>query len=207
MKVVRPIIILLLLAVNIYLLGFAPGRIKEPTYQMGESHVTIIQSPDQTESMEHPDFKKKEYVLVLPEGTNIALKKKVKASSFADVYTPRKVTDGIATGVSYWEGKPDYPNYLTVDLESVQTFQGIRIALSPMTIWGKRTQTIAVEISDDGENFTLLAGEKQYTFDPDTGNEVQLLFDDIQARYVQLVITENSGAGGGQVAEFEIYQK
>ncbi len=64
-----------------------------------------------------------------------------------------------------------------------------------------------MEISDDGENFTLLAGEKQYTFDPDTGNEVQLLFDDIQARYVQLVITENSGAGGGQVAEFEIYQK
>jgi len=76
-----------------------------------------------------------------------------------------------------------------------------------MAIWGKRTQTLAVQISDDGENFTPLAREKQYTFDPDTGNEVQILFDDTQARYVELVFTENSGAGGGQVAEFEIYQR
>lgn len=207
MKVVRPIIIVILLAVNIYLLGFAPGRAKEPPRQMDADQVTVMQSPDQTEGMEHPDFKKKEYTLVLPEGTNIALKKKVKASSYADVYTPKKVTDGKATGVSYWEGKPDYPNYLTVDLDSIQTFHAIRIALNPMAIWGKRTQTIAVQISDDGENFTTLAGEKQYIFDPDTGNEVQILFDDTQARYVELVFTENSGAGGGQVAEFEIYQK
>jgi len=48
---------------------------------------------------------------------------------------------------------------------------------------------------------------KQYTFDPDTGNEVQMHFDEIKTRYVQLVFTENSGAGGGQVAEFEIYSK
>lgn len=207
MKIVRPIIIVLLLAVNIYLLGFAPGKIKEPPKKMDAANVTVVSAPDQTESEEHPDFKKKEYTLVLPEGTNIALKKKVAASSFADVYTPRKVTDGVAVGVSYWEGKSDYPNYLTVDLDSKQKFHAIRVTLSPMAIWGKRTQTFSVNLSDDGENFKPFIESKQYTFDPDTGNEVQLLFDDTEARYVQLVFTENSGAGGGQVAEFEIYQK
>lgn len=207
MKVVRPIIIILLLAANIYLIGLAPGKIKEPPQQIAADNVTVISAPEQTESLEHPDFKKKEFTLVLPEGTNIALKKKAEASSFNDVYTARKATDGIALGVSYWEGKSDYPNTLTVDLESSQKFQAIRLALSPMAIWGKRTQTIAVNISNDGENFTPLVDTKQYTFDPDTGNEVQLLFDDTEARYVQLVFTENSGAGGGQLAEFEVYQK
>lgn len=207
MKIIRPIIIVLLLAVNLYLIGFAPGKIKEPPQNIKDSNVTVVSAPDQTESMEHPDFKKKEYKLVLPEGTNIALKKKVTASSFADVYTPRKVTDGVALGVSYWEGKSDYPNYLTVDLESKQKFHAIRVALSPMAIWGKRTQTFSVNLSDDGVNFKPFIESKQYTFDPDTGNEVQLLFDDTEARYVQLVFTENSGAGGGQVAEFEVYQK
>lgn len=207
MKIARPIIIVLLLAADIYLIGFAPGKIKEPSKEIEASRVTVVNAPDQTESMEHPDFKKKEYKLVLPEGNNIALKKKVTASSFADVYTPRKVTDGDALGVSYWEGKSDYPNYLTVDLESKEKFHAVRVALSPLAIWGKRTQTFAVNLSDDGKNFTPFLESRQYTFDPDTGNEVQLLFDDTQARYVQLVFTENSGSGGGQVAELEVYQK
>lgn len=207
MKIVRPIIIVLLLAADIYLIGFAPEKIKEPPKEIEASRVTVVSAPDQTESMEHPDFKKKEYKLVLPEGNNIALKKKVTASSFADVYTPRKVTDGDALAASYWEGKSDYPNYLTVDLESKKKFHAVRVALSPLAIWGKRTQTFAVNLSDDGKNFTPFIESRQYTFDPDTGNEVQLLFEDTQARYVQLVFTENSGSGGGQAAEFEVYQK
>ncbi|MDF2484178.1 MAG: coagulation factor 5/8 type domain protein, partial [Herbinix sp.] len=44
-------------------------------------------------------------------------------------------------------------------------------------------------------------------FDPATGNEVQLPFDEVTTQFVQLVVTENSGAGGGQIAEFEIYSK
>ncbi|WOO36261.1 discoidin domain-containing protein [Anaerocolumna sp. AGMB13020] len=207
MKIVRPVLIVLLLTVNIYLIGFAPDSIKEPSKELSPENITVRNTIEQTESMEHPEFKKAEYTLVLPEGTNIALKKKVIASSFADVYTPRKTTDGIAVGVSYWEGKPDYPNYLTVDLEKKEKFQAIRLALSPMAVWGKRTQTIAVNISKDGETFTPLAEAKQYTFDPDLGNEAQLFFDNAEARYIQLVFTENTGSGGGQLAEFEIYQK
>lgn len=206
MKVLRPILIILLLVINIYLIGFAPGKIKESKGGIDPGAVRVVKAIDQTECMEHPDFKKQAYTLVLPKGTNIALGKKVKASSFADVYTPRKVTDGVAEGVSYWEGKADYPNNLTLDLGKKEKFHAIRLALSPMAIWGKRTQTIAINISDDGERFTPLVEEKQYTFDPDMGNEVQLLLENAQAQYVQLVFTQNSGSVGGQLAEFEVYQ-
>lgn len=206
MKIVRRVLIILLICSNIGLFTYAYKGIKEPSTEMKETNVTLVKAPDQEEPMEHPDFIKEEYTLVLPEGENIALGKKVKASSFSDVYTPRKVVDGVATGVSYWEGKNEYPNYLTVDLAKPEKIHAIRIALSPMAIWGKRTQTISVNISSDGENFENIIATKQYTFDPDTGNEVQFLFDELETRYVQIEITENSGSAGGQVAEFEIYQ-
>lgn len=206
MKILRRVLIILLVFLNIGLFVYADKGIKEPPQEIPAANVTVVESPNQESATEHPDFIKEEYTLVLPEGVNIALEKKVEASSFNDVYTARKVVDGVATGVSYWEGKNDYPNYLTVDLDKPEKIHAIRVALSPMAIWGKRTQTFGVNISNDGENFENFIDTKQYTFDPDTGNEVQLLFDEIETRYVQLVFTENSGAVGGQVAEFEIYQ-
>lgn len=207
MKIIRRVLIIGLVCLNIGIFTYAYAGIKEPSQKMNDANVTTIEAPEQETAVEHPEFIKEVYALVLPKGENIALNKKVKASSFNDVYTPRKVVDGVATGVSYWEGKSDYPNYLTVDLEQPEMIHGIRVALSPMSIWGKRTQTIGVNISKDGENFEALIDPKQYTFDPDTGNEVQFIFDELEARYVQLVLTENSGAAGGQVAEFEIYQQ
>lgn len=38
-----------------------------------------------------------------------------------------------------------------------------------------------------------------------TGNEITLPFDAVKAQYVRVTITKNTGAKGGQVAEFEIY--
>lgn len=193
---------------NLILLGVVILYVKEPKIKKNPPKVIIHETIEQTASMEHPDFVKEEYVLVLPEGENIALGKKVKASGFHDVYTPRKVVDGIAVGTSYWEGKADeYPNILTIDLGESYAIHAIRVCLSPMAIWGKRTQTFSVHISEDGENFTELYAEKEYVFDPDSGNEVQLLFDSIKAQFVRLEITSNTGASGGQIAEFEIYSK
>lgn len=207
MKIVRRLLIGLLAAANVALILYAVTWLKEPPQSIDAANVTVVKAPKQTEPMEHPDFVKKDYVLVLPEGTNIALGKKVEASSFNDVYTPRKVVDGDTAGISYWEGKPDYPNTLTVDLKQPSKIHVIRVALCPDPAWGKRTQTFSVQISEDGKKFTDFIDSKQYTFDPDTGNEVQLIFEDIKTRFVQLSFTENSGAGGGQVAEFEIYSK
>ncbi len=203
---IRTSIIVILVMVNVLLGGTLLLFLKKPEPKIVDTNVTIHEAIEQTASMEHPDFIKEEYILILPEGENIALKKKVKASDFNDVYTPRKVVDGIATGPSYWEGKANaYPNIITVDLEEESSIHAIRVCLSPMAIWGKRVQTFSVLTSNDGDKFTELYPSKDYKFDPDTGNEVQFLFDNISTRYVQLAFTGNTGAGGAQVAEFEIY--
>ncbi|MHB8130495.1 MAG: discoidin domain-containing protein [Mobilitalea sp.] len=207
MKIVRRVLIVLLIIANIGLLFYTLNGIKEPPQEISAANVSILEARKQTVAEEHPAFIKEEYVLILPEGVNAAVGKKVEASSFNDVYDSRKATDGDSAGASYWEGKSDYPNTLTVDLESPTKIQTVRLTLSPLAIWGKRTQTVALNISADGTTFEELVGSKQYTFDPDTGNEVQITFDETEARFVQLVITQNTGAGGGQIAEFEIYSK
>lgn len=205
---IRRIVIVGLLLINIGLIIYMSYMKTEATQSINSDNVTTNKTIEQEEAMEHKAFIKEEYVLVLPEGENVALEKKTTASSYADVYTARKATDGLAEGPSYWEGKSDsYPNTVTVDLEENTTIHAIRVCLSPMTIWAKRTQTFLVEISNDDVTYTELVPMKMYTFDPNTGNEVQLHFDEIEVRYVRLTFTENSGASGGQVAELEIYSK
>ncbi|MDF2542525.1 MAG: coagulation factor 5/8 type domain protein [Herbinix sp.] len=205
MKIIRRILIVLLVLANGGLLYYTLTQIKEPPQEIDAANVTVVEAREQTEAEEHPAFIKEEYVMVLPEGTNLALKKSAESSSFTEVYNAKKATDGFHDGPSYWEGKGEYPQTLTVDLEQVSKIHTVRLTLNPLPIWGKRTQTFAINISSDGTNFTELVGTKQYTFDPDYGNEVQIPFDEVEAQFVQLVFTENSGAGGGQVAEFEIY--
>ncbi len=205
MKIRRAIILVLILAffgVNAYrFMG-----IQEVSRVMDSANLMIHEAIDQKASMEHPNFIKEPYVSAIPEGVNIALDGKVDASSFTDSFTPRKVNDGKTSGVSYWEGKADtFPNVLTIDLKKTATIHAIRICLNPMNVWGKRTQTFSVNKSGDGVNFEALIPIVQYTFDPDRGNEVMITFDPVEAQYVQLEFTENSGAGGAQVAEFEIY--
>ncbi|MFT4144758.1 MAG: discoidin domain-containing protein [Mobilitalea sp.] len=206
-KILRRFVIVLLFIAIIALAVYKQKSIVEPPQDIPAANVTVNEARDQTEAEEHPAFIKEEYVAVLPEGTNVAVGKSIEANSFTDVYNAAKANDGSTDGASYWEGTNEYPNTLTVDLENPTKINAVRIALNPLAIWGKRTQTIAVKISADGTTFTDLVGTTQYIFDPDTGNEVQLTFAETEARFVQLEITENSGAGGGQVAEFEVYSK
>jgi hypothetical protein len=207
MKIVRRILIVLLLIANIGLLYYYDNYIEEPLQTINPANVTVVEAREQTEAEEHPAFIVEEYKLVLPEGENVALNKSITANSFTEVYNAPKAVDGTSDGPSYWEGTGEYPNTLTIDLGSQIKIHTIRLALNPLAIWGKRTQTVAVNISIDGENFTELLPAKQYTFDPVIGNEAQLPFEEVETQFVQLVITENSGAGGGQIAEFEVYSK
>jgi hypothetical protein len=207
MKIIRRLLIVLLLLANLGILYYAKNYIIEPPQTIDPANVTIVKAREQSQAEGHPAFVKEEYKLVLPEGENVALNKKIDASSYTQVYNAPKAVDGMTDGPSYWEGNGGYPNTLTVDLGTATKIHAVRLALNPLAIWGKRTQTLSVNVSDDGENFTELLPSKQYTFDPDYGNEVQLPFDEVTTRFVQLVITENSGAGGGQVAELEVYSK
>lgn len=207
MNIRRGIIVLLTgLLTSITLYGFI--GIKEPIKEMNAANLKVVEVPEQTQSMEHPDFIKAVYESVLPEGENIAMHGKVSANSTSGVYAPRKVIDGNVNGPSYWEAAKDsYPNLLTINLKEAVPVHGIRIRLCPLDLWGKRTQSFSVKTSDDGEYFKELIPLKAYTFDPKEGNEVILIFDTQQTQYVQLEFTSNSGASGAQVAEFEIYSK
>jgi hypothetical protein len=207
MKIIRRILIVILIVANISLFAYMKFGVVEPPQVIPASNVTVVKAIEQTQAQENPNFIKEEYVSVLPEGQNEALDKKIEASSYTQVYNAPKAVDGKTDGASYWEGKPEYPNTLTVDLEQPTKIHAIRLALNPLAIWGKRTQTVAINISSDGTTFTELVPATQYNFDPDTGNELQITFTETEVRYVQLVITENTGAGGGQIAEFEVYSK
>ena len=178
------------------------------TGQEEQGHITVVKAPEQTEAKEHPDFKVEEYVPQLPEGTNIAVEGKVKASSFADVYLANKSIDGKAEGTSYWEAAPDtYPNILTLDLKVLSKISAIRVCLNPSTAWGDRTQTFSVSISKDGEQYEEIVPSADYAFSPQRGNEAILEFDEKECQYVQLQFTGNTGAKGAQVAELEVYSR
>lgn len=170
--------------------------------------VTRIETPQRTESTEHPLFIKEEYEPVIPEGTNIAGDAKIEANGYNDVYTPRKVADGNPNGQSYWEGESGaYPNILTASFKEPQSIHAVKLLLCPASVWSTRTQTFSVEISEDGESFTELLASAEYEFNPNKGNEVVLEFDDITIKAIRLVFTGNTGAGGAQVAELELYNR
>lgn len=169
---------------------------------------SVVETPDRTESTENPLFVKEVYEPVIPDGTNIAADAKMKASGFNDAYTPIKVNDGRTEGQSYWEGENGaYPNILTATFKETHKIHAIKVCLCPQSVWSMRMQTFCVQISGDGENFTELIPAGDYEFNPDTANEVVMDFDEVECKAVQLVFTGNTGAGGAQVAEFEIYSK
>lgn len=203
---ILPGIVILMTAALLVILAYGFIGVKTPSPAMDRANLTVVAAPDQTEAVEHPDFVKEEYVPVVPEGKNIAPDGIVTASSFTDVYPATKAVDGNVNGPSYWEAKADsYPNALTVKLSEASVIHAVRVRLNPAGIWGKRTQTFSVSVGGDGEKYIEIVPMTQYTFDPDRGNEAVIEFDSVNALFVKLEFTENSGAGGAQAAELEIY--
>lgn len=205
---VKKILLGLLAVANIVvLIGFVSVENKVRA-EVPKENLVVVRAPEQTISMEHPDFQKEEYISVLPEGKNIAPDGKITSDGFQDTYTERKAIDGKTEGVSYWEGASDiYPNNLTVTFDSLHHIHAVRLALNPATIWGERTQSFSVLYSNaEGEMITLIE-KADYIFTPDEGNEVILTFDSIEASAVTVCFTGNTHAKGAQVAEIEIYEK
>jgi hypothetical protein len=78
------------------------------------------------------------------------------------------------------------------------------VKLNPDSSWGARTQTIEVlGREQSATSFTSIVAAKSYSFDPATGYTVTIPASG-QFADVRLSITTNSGAPGGQVAEFQI---
>lgn len=172
---------------------------------MKDKNLKVVTAPDQDEAMENEQFTIPEYKSAKVKGKNVALDGKASANGYTDVYTPVYANDGDRNTTSYWEGEGKGDDQLTVELKKVYTIHTVRIALNPATIWGARKQTLSISASEDGKNYKEIVPSAEYDFDPKTGNEITIPFDEVKAQYVKVTITKNTGAKGGQIAEFEIY--
>lgn len=135
-------------------------------------------------------------------GTNLAAGKPITASSSTFNYVAANANDDNIN--TYWEGN-GHPSTLTVDLGANANLSSVVIKLNPASEWGTRTQTIQVLGREQGSStFTNLVSEAKYTFNPATQNIVTIPVSGT-ANSVQLRFTANSGAPGGQVAEFQVF--
>jgi hypothetical protein len=138
--------------------------------------------------------------------TNLALNQPVTASSFFQTYAPQNAVDGNAS--TYWESSDGagYPQWITVDLGSVQSIGSIALDLPPSSAWNTRTETLSVLASTDNTTFTQVVGSAGYTFNPATGNAATIsLPSGTSARYVKLNFTGNTGWSAAQLSEFQVF--
>lgn len=128
------------------------------------------------------------------EETNLALKKTVTA----DVGNPARITDGIKT--NYWDGG-EAPSEFVIDL-------GTGCYISRMHAWtyygDGRYYHYDIYTSLDGRSYTKVASKSDDSTSTSEGNE--FAFDEqINARYVRVVMTYNSANPSVHMNEFEVY--
>jgi hypothetical protein len=136
--------------------------------------------------------------------TNLALGKPATASSQVNgTQAATTATDGDAN--TYWESTNNaFPQWLQVDLGAARSVGKVTLKLPPSSAWGTRTQTLSVQASTDGSNFSTPVASATYTF-TSPANVVNITVPTTNARYVRVNITGNSGWPAGQVSEFEVY--
>ena len=139
-----------------------------------------------------------------PGSTNLALHQPATASGYTQNYLPANAVDGDAN--TYWESTDNaFPQWLQVDLGSATSIGRMVLDLPPSAAWGARTQTITIQGSTDGANWSPLVPSQGYTFDPATGNTTSVTFGQASVRYVKLTFTANTGWPAGQLSELQVY--
>ncbi|MFD9336586.1 discoidin domain-containing protein [Streptomyces sp. NPDC060028] len=134
--------------------------------------------------------------------TNLALGKTLSASSSTQVYVPANANDGNAA--SYWESVNNaMPQWLQADLGS--SVRVDRVVLRLPENWGARTQTLKIQGSANGSDYTDLTASKTYDFNAAGANTVTITFDAATTRHLRVWISANSVQPGGQLSELEIY--
>ncbi|WP_203914430.1 CARDB domain-containing protein, partial [Rhizocola hellebori] len=137
-------------------------------------------------------------------GSNLAVGKPITASGSVFTFVPTNANDDSVT--TYWEANSGaFPNQLTIALGSNASINRVVLKLDPSSAWGTRTQNIQVLGREQSSGtFNNLVSAANYTFNPATANTVEIPFSATVAD-VRLVINSNTGAPGGQVAEFQIF--
>ncbi|MFB7653695.1 MULTISPECIES: CARDB domain-containing protein [unclassified Streptomyces] len=136
-----------------------------------------------------------------PTGTNLARNKPVEATSSTQSYVAANATDDSTS--TYWEAA-GHPADLTVKLGADADVSGVVVKLNPDPVWAARTQSIQVFGRAEGASgFTSLRDRADYAFSPGQANTVSIPVSGRMAD-VRLRFFSNTGAPGGQVAEFQV---
>ncbi|MFG2884317.1 choice-of-anchor D domain-containing protein [Streptomyces sp. NPDC048297] len=137
--------------------------------------------------------------------TDIAAGRPASASSGNSPYVASNLTDPDAS--TYWESaNGSFPQWAQVDLGQNYAVGKVVLKLPPATAWSARTQTLSVQGSTDGSNFSTIKAPAGYTFDPNAnGNTVTITFDSATARYLRVNITANTGWNAAQLSDFEVF--
>lgn len=134
--------------------------------------------------------------------TNLAAGRRLTASSSTGAYTPGNGNDG--NKATYWESANNaLPQWLQADLGSSRRLD--RVVLRLPEGWPDRSQTLKIQASENGSDFTDLTAAKAYTFDAAGGQSATITFDAATARYVRVLVTANTGQPAAQVSELEVY--
>ncbi|MFF4754592.1 choice-of-anchor D domain-containing protein [Streptomyces sp. NPDC002514] len=137
--------------------------------------------------------------------TNVAAGRPASASSSSSPYVASNLTDADAS--TYWESaNGSFPQWAQVDLGQNFSVGKAVLKLPPATAWSARTQTLSVQGSTDGSNFSTIKASAGYTFDPNTNaNTATITFNAATARYVRVEITANTGWNAAQLSDFQVF--
>ncbi|MEU9997189.1 CARDB domain-containing protein [Streptomyces sp. NPDC050848] len=137
-----------------------------------------------------------------PPGTNLARNKPIEATSTTQTYVAANANDDSTT--TYWESA-GFPSSLTVKLGADADVSAVVVKLNPDQAWGPRTQSIEVLGRPQAASaFTSLKARADYAFSPSSGQNTVTI--PVTGRHADLRLTffSNTGAPGGQVAEFQV---
>ncbi|MFG2543787.1 discoidin domain-containing protein [Streptomyces sp. NPDC048594] len=133
---------------------------------------------------------------------NLAANRTLTASSSTGAYTAGNGNDG--NKATYWESANNaLPQWIQADLGASRRID--RVVLRLPDGWGARSQTLKIQASENGTDFSDLTAAKAYTFDAAGGQSATVAFDATTARHVRVLVTANTGQPAAQVSELEVY--
>jgi hypothetical protein len=133
---------------------------------------------------------------------NLAAGRPLTASSHTETYAAGNAND--ANTATYWESRNgELPQWLRADLGS--SVRVDRVVLRVPDGWATRSQTLKIQSSANGTDFTDLTASKAYEFVPSARNTVTIPFGATTARYLRVLVTANTSQPAAQLSEFEVY--
>ncbi len=91
---------------------------------------------------------------------------------------------------SYWESTNNvFPQWIQADLGAAKDVS--KVVLRLPANWEQRTQTLVVQGSANGSQFSDIVGSRGQVFSPGSNNTVTLDFAATSVRYVRVTITIN----------------